>query len=185
MKTPSRYMPKREGSGEAGIGTYLFLIGIALLPAALILINAQSKFAYILLICFYVSIISFGYIAGFISDRHFKKLFIGRERDSICTFTRFFDFRNVDTWIIRAVYEEIQFFIGEQVPIRPRDNIYDDLKIDPDDFEMDHKFDIVGNIADRTGRSLDGYEQNPYYGKVNTVEDLVMFFNLQPKLKTT
>jgi hypothetical protein len=40
---------------------------------------------------------------------------------------------------------------------------------------------LAAEIAQRTGRSLSGSENNPYYGKVVTVEDLIRFFCAQPK----
>ena len=52
------------------------------------------------------------------------------------------------------------------------------LEIDDEDLDMD----LVAEIGQRTGRSMENAEKNPYYGKVSTVEDLVLFFNLQPKI---
>ena len=49
------------------------------------------------------------------------------------------------------------------------------LLIDDEDLDLD----LVEEISERTGISLDNYEQNPYYGKVNTVRNLVLFFNQQ------
>ncbi len=81
-----------------------------------------------------------------------------------------------------CVYEELTSYCPD-IPIRPADNIFDDLMIDPDDFEMDFKNDIVGDIAKRSCRSLKGFKNNPYFGKAGTVEGLVHFFNNQPKEK--
>ena len=44
--------------------------------------------------------------------------------------------------------------------------------------------DIVEEISERTGRNLDGAENNRFYGKANIVENLVYFFNEQPKNET-
>ena len=46
----------------------------------------------------------------------------------------------------------------------------------PQDFDY-----LVADLADRCGRSLDSYEQNPFYGRVHTVGDLVQFLCAQPK----
>lgn len=105
---------------------------------------------------------------------------MARERlgDSICTFARAFDYRKIDTRIIRAVHEEMQHhFEGEvkSFPIRASDRFEKDLQIDSEDLE-----DMAQVIAYRTQRSLDNYEANPFYGKLETVSDLVLFFSHQP-----
>jgi len=100
-----------------------------------------------------------------------------RKGESICSFTKAFDFRQIDTWIIRAVYEELQEYVGKDYPIRPEDKLIDDLEIDEEDLALD----IARVISQRTGRSLDNYEKNPYCHKVTTVRDLVMYFSHQAK----
>ena len=78
------------------------------------------------------------------------------------------------------MYEQLQENLSSvhpDFPIRANDHIFDELFIDSEDFNED----IVEEIAQRTGRTLDGVESNPYYGKVNTVAELVYYFNLQPK----
>jgi hypothetical protein len=37
------------------------------------------------------------------------------------------------------------------------------------------------DIAYRTGRSIEDWEKNPFYGRAHTVSDLVMFFVNQPR----
>ena len=105
---------------------------------------------------------------------------LARDRaDSICTFARSFDARQVDTWVIRAVYDALQHEIGVQgrdFPVRAGDDLTRDLRIAPEDVDLS----LVPTIAQRTGRALEGIEHNPYLGHVHTVADLVMFFNLQP-----
>ncbi|MEM7018209.1 MAG: hypothetical protein AAF512_12820, partial [Pseudomonadota bacterium] len=61
------------------------------------------------------------------------------------------------------------------VPIKASDNLFETLKFDADDLDLD----LVEEIAQRTGRSLEDGESNPYYGKVTTVGNLVLFFNHQ------
>ncbi len=117
-------------------------------------------------------------------EKHFRVLLEGRKNDSICTFSRHFEYRKIDTWIIRAVYEQLQNYMNgekENFPIRPTDDVFADLMIDDEDFELD----LVEEIAQRTGRSLENTESNPYYGKANIVENLVYFFNEQPKTNAT
>ncbi|MGC3980199.1 MAG: hypothetical protein QM808_02975 [Steroidobacteraceae bacterium] len=102
-----------------------------------------------------------------------------RKGESICEFARSFDERSVDTWVVRAVYEQLQEHLGSkyQIPIRASDVFGQDLPIDSEDLDMD----IASEIAQRTARSMDKMEANPLYGKVKTAADLVHFFNAQPK----
>ncbi|MEQ8210475.1 MAG: hypothetical protein RH917_11650 [Lacipirellulaceae bacterium] len=97
-----------------------------------------------------------------------------RQGESLCSFVRSFDYRNIDTWILRAVYEQIQPHVG--FPIRKTDNLTKDLKLAADDVD-----DLADEIAQRTGRPLIACETNPYYSQVNTIEGLVMFFSHQPQ----
>ncbi len=103
-----------------------------------------------------------------------------RSGESICSFTRALNFRQVDTWIIRATWEELQDYVTHkslnEFPIRPTDKVVDDFKIDPEEI-----VDIVERIAQRTRRSLEETDKNPYFGKIETVGDLVLFVNNQPK----
>lgn len=102
-----------------------------------------------------------------------------RAGESICTFTRSLDFRSIDTKIIRAVHEEIQFHVSDKdrpLPLRADDDLFRDLRLDEDDIDLD----IVPAIAERTGRSLENYETNPFWHRTNTVGGLVRFLNFQP-----
>ncbi|WP_196139626.1 hypothetical protein [Aliikangiella sp. G2MR2-5] len=112
-------------------------------------------------------------------EKYFQNLCEDRKGLSICDFSREFDPKVVDTWIIRAVYEQLQVALPtkQKVPIRASDSLFDTLKLDEDDIELD----LVEEVAQRTGRSLSEYKNNPYYGKVTTVQNLVLFFNHQAR----
>lgn len=101
-----------------------------------------------------------------------------RGNEGICEFARSFDCRAVDTWIVRAVFEELQEELGQvqPFPLRATDRFVEELHIDLEELEMTH----VPAIAARTGRSLERCKSNPYWGQVCTVSDLVHFFNEQP-----
>ncbi len=112
------------------------------------------------------------------NKKHLSRLLENRRNYSICEFARHFEYRKIDTFVIRAVYEQLQNHMQtETFPILPTDDIFADLKIDEEDFE----YDIVAEIAQRAGRSLDNVKHNPYYGKASIVENLVYFFNEQPR----
>lgn len=103
-----------------------------------------------------------------------------RDEESICSFARSFDTKHIDTWIIRTAHQEIQLLLDSYMPhfpVRASDSLLDDLHIDVDDVE-----DLLLDIAMRSGRSLDETESNPFYGKIKTVSDLVLFINAQPRI---
>ena len=100
-------------------------------------------------------------------DRSIAKL---RENETIGDFARSFDCREIDTWIIRGVFEEF----SSSYPIRSTDRFEEDLRIDQGDLEY-----RIECIATRINRSLDNAENNPFYQKVLTIQDLVMFFQAQ------
>lgn len=110
---------------------------------------------------------------------------LSRERKglSICDFARSLDYRRVDTWVIRAVYEKIQDYVSSPnflVPIRKEDDLIKVLDIDEEDLELD----LLPEILWCTGRSEENTSHNPWYGKIVTVEDLVQFVNAQPRIHT-
>jgi len=102
-----------------------------------------------------------------------------REDVNICTFARSFDCRNVNTWIIRATYEEIQRYLDPKTlpPIKASDRLWEDLHIEADDAEF-----IAAAIAKRIGYDLKDTKSNPHYDRVKTVEDLVLFLTNQPRI---
>ena len=98
--------------------------------------------------------------------------------DAMCRFARSFDFRQTDTLVMRAVYEELQPVVS--FPIRASHRLVEDLQLDDEDLH----FDYLPLIAQRVGRALTDSEQNPYYGRVETVADLVHFIAAQPTRET-
>lgn len=111
--------------------------------------------------------------------RRLEALAETRSGESICEFARAFERRSVDTWVVRAVYEQVQELLRPSYadfPVRADDRLKDDLGIEMDDVEMD----LAPVVAERTGRSLDHTESNPFFDKLSTVADLVRFFSSQP-----
>ena len=129
---------------------------------------------------FFGAIVIFGWLEWEYDKHRLRKLAASRTRDSICTFARSLDYRQLDTKVIRAAYEGLQLgFHGflPNFPIRSSDRFWQDLRIDLDDLD-----EVVFTISKRSGRSLDGCESNAYYGKVETVADLILFLCAQPKV---
>jgi hypothetical protein len=111
--------------------------------------------------------------------RRMRALAAERSGESICQFVRNLPYRQLNTTVIRHVYEAVQSEVtvpGCPVPIRTTDHCTDTLEMDPEDLDY-----LVADLADRCGRTLDGCERNPYYGRVHTVGDLVHFLCAQPK----
>jgi hypothetical protein len=132
--------------------------------------------------CFYVIgfLLVLAAIVMVIDSIRFRSLAKKRTELSICHFARSFDYRQVDTKIIRAAYEGFQEWAGDRIkgfPVMDSDNIaklYGMVDEDLDEFAEE--------LAQKTGRSWNNLEQNPLYGKVITVRDLVLFLNSQPKV---
>jgi hypothetical protein len=108
-----------------------------------------------------------------------RRLAETREGDALEGFVKSLPIRELDTWVVRAVFEQVRNYLTEHpgFPLRASDQLVKDLRIDPDDLE-----DLAIEIAQRSGRVLDHCERNPYYNKVTTVEDIVRFFCAQPKI---
>jgi hypothetical protein len=118
------------------------------------------------------------------ANRHFARLLHARHGESICHFARSIDCRRVDTWVVRAVYEELQDHLscqGVPLPVRAADRLRQDLRIDDDDLDLS----LVPDMAGRAGRGLESTPSNPFFGQVVTVGDLVHFLNAQPRLQAT
>jgi len=171
-RQPSRNMPK-----IASTSSLLGWVVIALFGAMIVYtIVAGFKSAPIITLITLCVVPGFYFLCRTNYENHWSRMKAGRAGESIGTFARSFDLKTVDTWVIRAVYEELQFYAPD-VPLRKTDSIFNDLKVDPEDFEMD----VIRNIGKRTGRSLENYQSNPHFGEIKTVESLVLFFNAQSK----
>ena len=116
-------------------------------------------------------------LGGLSLRRRFDRMRAERTDESICTFARAFDLRTVDPWIVRAVWDDLQTYVrtgNRDFPIRPSDDIAEDLSIDPEDIE-----DVATRAAQRAGRSMEDAVLNPFHGSVRTAGDLVRFLNAQ------
>ena len=176
MKAPSRTMPPYKPAPMPAAG---WLIVGAVVTGSIYLF---WKYPLWLLICPAIALLIWD--SSRRDKRRVTEFLAERKNESICDFARAFDARTVDTWVIRAVYEEIQSLLGDawrDVPIRADDNLMKDLDLDDEDIDMS----LIDAIAQRTGRSLGDYEQNSMYGQVYTARDLVMFFNEQPVASST
>ena len=177
MRSPSRLIPPRS---EKDI-SWVWLLGALLAGFGYFVYSSSNTARYatavlILAFCVWVAVINKR------EKRRLEGMCSTRDEESICTFAQSFSNRHVDTWVIRAAHQEIQQLMKSYIsafPVRASDSLLDDLNIDSDDIE-----DLLVDIATRSGRSLDETEKNPFYGKINTVRDLVLFVNAQSRLST-
>jgi len=163
-------------------------LGIKLLAALLVLGLCYGGYAAFMAAPWVSTTVLVAVVASTMVTTHHNRrtlqsLASQRAGESICGFARSFDPRVVDTWVVRAVYEQLQAELDDlssQFPVRASDDLLDNLLLDPDDLDMS----LAPDIAQRTGRSLDHADGNPYFGKVHTARDLVLFFNAQARTGT-
>jgi hypothetical protein len=172
MRRPSRFMPKFTRRWRWSAAVALAILAFA--PVYLFLNHPVG-----------MSVVVGAFVALAVTEHYrqkarLRRLVQSRRGESICEFARSFERHHVDTWVIRAVYEQFQEYLGGNppMPIRAADRLKDDLPLDMEDVELD----IALQISQRTGRLLSNTIANPYYAKVKTVEDLVLFFNAQPRV---
>lgn len=173
MRTPSRKMPKRdEGRSLGWLGWSILSLIIGIGSAFWIV---ADKWQFLFVVGF---LILFAFVLIARARLEDRRLVRQRPCESICTFSRSFKRGEIDTWVIRAVYEEIASYFPttlQPAPIR-RD---DDLLLwglDAEEVE-----DLGKWVSTRCSRSLKDTTTNPFYGRVRTVGDLVQFLNAQPK----
>ncbi len=176
MRIASRHMPKYKPR-PTGPVAWLFLTVLAAGLAYAAVSSPTVAAVVFLLLC------TAFFFARRVTKREedsLRNLAAERNGESICEFARDFDTRAVDTWIVRAVYEQVQGqlkHVHPAFPVRASDRLKEDLHLDDDDLDMD----LAVQVEQRTGRSLDETKANPLFGKIKTVRDLVLFFHAQPK----
>lgn len=167
----SRWMPPATGHT---ISPRAFWIGCALILAltgVTLYRSVSLRYALALVVLVFT-------VQATLRQRRMRRLAAERQGESICTFARALDPRSVDPWIIRAVHDQLQPYAGAgrmRVPLRPTDRLYEELGLDDDELD-----DVARDIAERTGRTLEGADRNPVRIAV-TVGDLIRFFAHQPR----
>lgn len=176
MRLPSRFFPPRAQARLGWLGTLVLII---LLTGFAYFIYSSSTTVRLIVAAIGCYIGASTVVIHRREKRRFELLSESRNGESICVFAKSFDTRTTDTWVIRAVHQELQAVLhtyAPDFPVRASDLIFEDLGLDSDDLE-----ELLRDVAKRSGRLLDASEKNPYYGSVNTVMDVVLFTNAQPK----
>ncbi len=134
---------------------------------------------YILII---TVVLFFIIVSSIFEYRRLRKIALERGDPNICQFVRDFDYRKIDTKIIREVWNETQLtlgkFKGERFPVQSSDRFEETYRMDEDDLD-----DIYWDVSDRLNISTESFEVNPYYERVHSVKDLVLFIHHQQNRK--
>ncbi len=116
--------------------------------------------------------------------RRMKKIAFDRGEADICKYARSFDYRKIDTKIMREVWSEVQACLakydGKPFPVKSSDLFKETYHLDADDLD-----DAYLAVANRLGINTENPEKNPYWNNVTSVKNLVLFLHNQPKLHTT
>lgn len=175
MRVPSRRMPKFM---PKPVGRWAWVV-LGVLAAGLLYAAISAPKAAIGSAAMLLALYGYARIDMKRQGNKLNGLAATRKGQSICEFAQDFDTRQVDTWIIRAVYEHIQeqlTYAHPSFPVRAADRLKQDLYLELDDIELD----VLPQVEQRTGRCLKHSEDNPYNGRVQTVGDLVLFLQAQP-----
>ena len=124
-----------------------------------------------------------GWLLGAKHRRQMRAWALERADESICTFVREFDVRHTDSWVLRAVHEELSRHLqieGRPFQIHADDRWQEDLQIDEEDLNLD----LLPAIAHRARHSLENTKNNPFYDRVKTIRDFVGFLEHQPRLQS-
>ncbi|WP_220386919.1 hypothetical protein [Cycloclasticus pugetii] len=110
-----------------------------------------------------------------------KNIATKRGDPNICEYARSFDYRSVDTKIIREVWNEVQLNLGKYndnpFPVKAEDMFEETYNMHPDDLD-----EIYWSVADRLGIDTEKSESNPYFNQVTSVKNLVLFLHNQPRI---
>lgn len=181
-RKPSRQMPKYMPMPNKWVAFVFYLMVLLLLSGlAYLAYQAWAEpsiiWAYLVVVALFVLLVFWGSKQEQDRIQRLIQLAQARHGDDIGDFARAFDVRRVNTWVIRAVYEELQLEIADsypelpQFPIRPDDKIIDLLN-DADDFDAS----VLPRIYQRTGKIC----RNTFVTEINTVRELVLFVNRLP-----
>lgn len=170
MATLSRWMPPQPQPATGSVAyAPLGVLSAGLLAAAIFSLTGRVIVIGLTLLI----------VLDHVSDqRRLRWLALARAGENLCTFARAFDRRQTNYWVLRAVYDALRpycTFQGGRMPLRPSDSLERNLHIDSDDLT-----DIARDATGRVGRAFEDLEANPFYGRVDTVRDLVAFVQHQP-----
>jgi hypothetical protein len=161
-------MPAAPVPEKATFWQWLFVAVVLAAILTGVLTNPPLRWAF-------AGTFSFMALLSLLHRRWLNRIRAERKEESICTFARALPAKAHDTWVVRAVYEEVSSRAG--VPIRPSDDFLQISGLDGDDLD-----DAVSRMAFRAGRSMESTKENPIFDRVVTVADVIAFLEHQPKI---
>jgi hypothetical protein len=121
-------------------------------------------------------------ISNYIDHLRIKRIGEERGEANICKFVRDFDYKSIDSKIIREVWNEVQDTLGHSAknpfPIESEDLLETKYGIVEEDLD-----EIYWAVADKLGIETDNVEENPYFKKEITIKNLVLLLANQPRIK--
>jgi len=175
MRKPSNQMPQYEVPKMKWyfvVIAWIFLI----LYLGSIAYKAYDDIAFRYVILMFIVLIL---VLSGVGVEKYKKSKRSRKEWNIGKFAKEFNLKEVDTWVVRAVYEAV--YDEVEIPIKADDDIDKDLGIDMGDLGFD---EILINVSQRTGRVLtENSVGHDDIKNIITVRDLVEFFNKLPRKK--
>lgn len=172
MRTPSRRMPDSEPERPPVLLRYR-LFAITASGGMLLAIWLKP-----ILLMGLVTLAFLGVAEHFTRSRHIKRLAEKRRGESICQFARTFPRREVNTWVIRAVYEALHDYLGRRIAHTSRRSSAKGPACGwrgPLPRPAPPHRSAMRPLPEGTGL-------NPWFGKVHRVQDLVRFLDHQPRL---
>ena len=173
MKKPSNQMPPYQmPKMKWYLVTIMWIFLVLFFGSIVYKAYDDIAFRYVILIFIVLILVLSG-----VGIEKYEKLKRLRKDWDIGKFAKEFNLKEVDTWIVRAVYEAV--YDEVEIPIRADDDIDKDLGIDMGDLGFD---EILINVSQRTGRVLT--EESVEYDdieNIKTIRDLVYFFNGLPQ----
>ncbi len=175
MKKPSNQMPPYQMPKMKWYLVIIMWIFLVLYFGSIVYKAYDDiAFRYVILIFIVLILVLSG-----VGVEKYEKLKRSRKEWDIGKFAKEFNLKEVDTWVVRAVYEAV--YDEVEIPIKADDDIDKDLRIDMGDLGFD---EILINVSQRTGRVLT--EESVAYNdieNITSVRDLVYFFNQLPREK--
>ncbi|POP45930.1 hypothetical protein CHU32_09005 [Superficieibacter electus] len=186
MKTPSRFLFSPRPARVTPVG-WLILVGLS---------GAALYWIYRMIVgfmhdgepfIFFFSAFLAWFIVFTVQDNRqlmaqHRALADARRGKSICDFARSFNLREVDTWVIRAVWNVLSESVNREgpdgfiIPIFVDDRLADEFMLE----DEDDLLDTLEDMAFRAGRSTELLGTDGFSGPLVTVRDAVLLLNALP-----
>lgn len=160
--------------GTAAEQMFVFCVVVVFVSAVIwVCVKKPIAFVPVLVVTGYLMIVSAS------ENRRLRRVALQRMNDNICTFARSFDCRTIDSWTVRAAYEELQKYFassGQAFPIRASDRFKEDFGLDGEDI-----VDLMFAISERSQHDITFLAKELDARQIHTVSDLVTLVSNLPE----